>query len=205
MATIPSIKGSVLAGHVEVLKKYLDTNPVDAATLESRFEPGDLKLLDHTIPTARWYDVRIHTRILEFLRDYEGSGSNQYLVDAGMRSAENLIRSGTYQQMDYLRRTRLSAQSSAQDRFVAFGHDLRLLVSVTHSIVNFSAPGLIEDPDHELRYIIEHQQAEDYPEVLCWTTQGFCNRMAAEHGNPDLWYWERPRPDLVWYRMNRSV
>ena len=64
MAAIPSIKGSVLAGHVEVLKKYLDTHPVDAATLQGRFEPGDLKLLDQTIPAASWYDVRIHTRIM---------------------------------------------------------------------------------------------------------------------------------------------
>ena len=64
---------------------------------------------------------------------------------------------------------------------------------------------MIEDPDHELRYIIQYPDAEAFPEVLCWTTLGFTNRMAAEHGNPDLWYWERPRPDLVWYRMNRSV
>ena len=27
-------------------------------------------------------------------------------------------------------------------------------------------------------------------------TQGFCDRMAEEHGSPDLWIWERPRPEL---------
>jgi len=205
MATIPSIKGSVFAGHAEILKKYLDTHPMDPATLESRFEPGDLKLVSGPITAATWYDIRIYTRILEFLRDYEGNGSNQYLVNSGMRSAENLIRSGTYQQMDYLRRTQVNAKSSERDRFVAFGRDLRLLMTVTQSLLNFASNELIEDPNHELRYIMQRSDAEHYPEVLCWTTQGFCNRMAAEHGNPDLWFWERPRLDLVWFRMNRSV
>jgi hypothetical protein len=205
MATIPSIKGSVFAGHAEILKKFIDTHPLDSATLESRFEPGDLELLSRSIPAASWYDIRIYTRIMEFLRDYEGNGSNQYLINSGMRSAESLIRSGMYQQFEYLQRTQLNAQSNERDRFVAFGRDLRLLMTVNQSILNFSPNELLEDPDHELRHIIQHIDAEHYPEVLCWTTQGFCNRMAAEHGNPDLWFWERPSRDLVWFRMNRSL
>lgn len=93
----------------------------------------------------------------------------------------------------------------AHERFVAFGRDLRLLMTVNESILNFSPNELVEDPDHELRHVIQHRDAEHYPEVLCWTTQGFCNRMAAEHGAPDLWFWERPGRDVVWFRMNRSV
>ena len=206
MAAIPSIKGSVMAGRAEILKKFLDANPVDAATLESRFEPGDLKLLlEQPIASARWYDIRIYARMQEFLRDFEGNGSNQYLVDSGMRSAESLIRAGTYQQMDYLRRTQHSSKSSEEERFAAFGRDLRLLITVSYSILNFAPCEVIEDPNHELRHIIQHTDAKDYPEVLCWTNQGFTNRMAAEHGSPNLWYWERPRRDLVWFRMNRSV
>ena len=90
MAAIPSIKGAVLAGHAEVLKKYLDTHSLDPATLESRFEPGDLELLKRPIAAASWYDIRIYARLVEFLRDYEGNGSNQYLVNSGVRSAEGL-------------------------------------------------------------------------------------------------------------------
>ena len=205
MATIPSIKGSVLAGHAEILKKLLDTRPLDRATLESRFEPGDLDLLRGRISAASWYDIRIYTRMMEFLRDYEGDGSNQYLVNSGIRTAENLIRSGIYQQFEYLQRTQLNSKSSPQERFAAFGRDLRLLITVNGSLLNFSANELLEDPDHALRYVIQHRDAEHYPEVLCWTTQGFTNRMAEEHGNPDLWFWERPRRDLLWFRMNRSV
>jgi len=47
--------------------------------------------------------------------------------------------------------------------------------------------------------------AADYPEILCWTSQGFCNRMAEEHGDADLWTWGRPRPDVVQFRMTREV
>jgi len=205
MAAIPSIKGYVLAGYAEVLKKYLDTHPLDPATLESHFEPGDLELLSRPIAAVSWYDIRIYARLVEFLRDYEGKGSNQYLVNSGMRSAEGLIHAGRYQQMDYLRRTQLNSKSSAEDRFVAFGRDLRLLITVNPSLLNFAPPGLIEDPDQELRYIIQYPDAEAFPEVLCWTTLGFTNRMAAEHGSPDLWHWERPRRDLVWFRMNHPV
>ncbi len=64
---------------------------------------------------------------------------------------------------------------------------------------------MIEDPENPLRWIIHHSEAEDYPEALCWTSQGFCNRMAEEHGHPDLWYWERQRVDLVELRMNREI
>ena len=205
MATTPSIKGSVVMGHAELLKKFIDTHSVDAATLERHFEPGDLELLSGPISAISWYDIRSYARMLEFLRDHEGNGSNQYLVNSGMRSAENLIRSGTYQQMDYLRRTQLNTKSDAHERFVAFGRDLRLLMTVSGSILNFSPSELVQDPDHEFRYIIQHRDAEHFPEVLCWTTQGLCNRMAEEHGNPDLWYWERPSLDLLWFRMNRSV
>lgn len=205
MATIPSIKGSVFAGHAEILKKYLEKHSVDAATLESRFEPGDLELVNGTIMAANWCDIRIYTRVLEFLRDYDGNGSNQYLVNAGIRSAENLIRSGMYQQFDYLQRVQVTDKSDETERSVAFRRDLRLLITVSQSILNFAPMHLLEDPDHELRYVLEHREAEHFPEVLCWTTQGFCNRMAAEHGVVDLWFWERPSRNRVWFRMNRSV
>ena len=43
------------------------------------------------------------------------------------------------------------------------------------------------------------------PEALCWRSDGFVNQMAAIHGDEDLWRWERPRQDLVLFRMTRSL
>jgi hypothetical protein len=89
---------------------------------------------------------------------------------------------------------------------MAFGRDLRLLTTITGSILSLDLDSkVIEDPDHPSRWVIRHERAEAYPEILCWTSQGFCNRMAEEHGDPDLWYWERPAHDIVTFRMNREV
>jgi hypothetical protein len=53
--------------------------------------------------------------------------------------------------------------------------------------------------------MIVHTCKAPFPEVLCWTSQGFCNRMAEEHQTPDLWRWNRLRPDLVQFRMQYSL
>jgi hypothetical protein len=205
MARIPSIKGSIVASHAEVLQKYLAKAHVPASVLARRFEPGELELLAGPIEATRWYDIRLYTRLLEFLRDYPGERSNQYLIDAGRRSAENLIRAGIHQQLEYLRRTQHKERIDAAERFAAFGRDLRLLSSITGSILNFSEVTVVQDPEHALRWMLQRADAREFPEVLCWSTQGFSNRMAEEHGAPDLWRWERPEPDVVRYRMNREV
>ena len=205
MARIPSIKGSIVASHAEVLQKYLAEAQVPASTLARRFEPGDLEIFAGPIDAARWYDIRLYKRLLEFLRDYPGEGDNQYLIDAGRRTAENLIRAGIHQQLEYLRRTQHKERIDAAERFAAFGRDLRLLSSITGSILNFSDVAVVRDPEHSLRWILRRADAREFPDVLCWTTQGFSNRMAEEHGSPNLWYWERPDPDTVQYRMNREV
>jgi hypothetical protein len=205
MEKIPSIKGSIVASHAEVLQKYLAKAQLPASTVARRFEPGDLEILSAPIDATRWYDIRLYKRLLEFLRDYPGEGSNQYLIDAGRRSAENLIRAGIHQQLEYLHRTQHQERIDAAERFAAFGRDLRLLSTITGSILNFSAVTVVPDPEHPRRWVLRRADAREFPDVLCWTTQGFSNRMAEEHGSPDLWYWERPEPDLVRYRMRREV
>jgi len=201
----PSIKGVVLGGHAEALAKYLASHAVDGSVLERHFVPGDLELLGGWIHPTTWYEIGIYARLLGFLREEMAQGSNQFLIDAGRRTAESLIRAGTYPPFEYLRQIRLVKESSAGDRFLAFGRDLQHLMAVHALMLNFAPNRLVIDPDHADRYVIEHVQADAYPEVLCWTTTGFCNRMAEEHGSPGLWRWERPRRDTVWYRMTRPV
>ena len=205
MPQLPSIKGSVVAGHAEVLQKYLASRTVAPADLERRFRPGDLELLAGPIRSADWYDISMYRRLLEFRCDYPGEGDNGYRVSAGRRSAEALIRAGIYQQMEYLRRTQHSVMEDPRERFLAFGRDLRLLCSMTQSILNFVRVEVVVDLEHPERWMQEYHEATTYPEVLCWTTQGFCNRMAEEHGSPDLWRWERPDPSLVRFRMTRAL
>jgi hypothetical protein len=69
------------------------------------------------------------------------------------------------------------------------------------SLLNFGRQQVKNDPQRADRWIMEYADVAPYPEALCWTTDGFVNRMAKQHGEPDLWKWDRPRPDLVLYRM----
>jgi hypothetical protein len=205
MPVVPSIKGSVLAGHAEVLMKYLASHQVEPAVLEKRFPDGELGLLARPISAVGWYDLSIYQRTLEFLRDYAGRGSNDYLLDAGTRSAEALIRAGFYQQLEYLRRTQVAGSEGPAERFQAFGRDLRLMCSLNQSIMNFTICNVKEDPEHPDRWMFDYRCSAPFPEVLCWTTQGFCNRMAEEHGSPDLWRWSMPNPTYVQFRMQYSL
>lgn len=206
MSTRAAIKGSVVANHAEVLKKYLDQHHPEEALLERHFEAGELDtLMDRIDPTA-WYDIEMYRRLLEFLRDHDGGGSNAYLEEGGRRSAENLIRAGIHAQFEYLRRTQHADKISAEERSGAFGRDLRLLSTISASILNFTESSVIPDPDRPLRWIIQNDATHPYPEVLCWTAQGFSNRMAEEHGaGRQLWSWKRRSPTLVQFHMCRDI
>jgi hypothetical protein len=107
--------------------------------------------------------------------------------------------------MEYLNRTQVAQQKDARARFLAFGRDLRLLTTIYGSILNFGRQLVKDDPQHADRYVLEYVEVAPYPVALCWTTDGFVNRMATQHGEPDLWRWERVRPDLIVFRMDRSL
>jgi hypothetical protein len=202
---VPSIKGSVFSHCVEKLLKLISAGKISWDELPNHLEPGDITILRSPIHATQWYDIRIYERILLLNRDIGGDGSNGCLLQWGMKSAARLIEAGLYQQLDYLDRTRFSKATDAQARFLAFGKDLRLLTSLTSSVLNFVRVEVKVDPERDDRYLIEYSDAAALPEVFCWTNQGFINRMAAQHGEPDLWRWERPAPDRVVYRMIRSV
>ncbi len=98
----------------------------------------------------------------------------------------------------------LGAESNAHTRYLLFGRDLRLLDTLSASIYNFGRWQAKLDPEHEDRSILEISEASAFPDALCWTTEGFINRMATQHDEPD-WRWGRARLDLIGYRMTRSV
>ncbi len=205
MASAPSIKGSIFGRAIEDLRKLVDAGEIDRAELERRLEPRDLPVLDEEIWPGSWYDVQTYGRLLDLLKEVEGRGRNEYLSERGKQSAEVLLEKGLYQQLDYLNRTQVASAREPEERFLAFGRDLKLLVSLHHAIMNFGRQEVRPDPDHADRYMIELHEADCCPESLCWTTTGFMNRMSREHGKGDLWTWERIRPDLVVFRMRRAA
>ena len=133
----------------------------------------------------------------ELLRDIAGEGSNEYLRQQGRQTARRLLEAGLYGQLEYLQRTEVSKVADAKARYEAFGRDLRLLTSLSASILNFSRWTAEPDPERTRRYCIVVSDAVDFPEVLCWRSDGFVNEMATRHDDADLWGWDRPSRDRI--------
>jgi hypothetical protein len=205
MAGVPSIKGSIFAFAAEDLAKLVSVGKVPAGDLARRLTAEDRAILDQPIQLTGWYPVAAYDRMLALLLEYEGHGSIAYLKERGVRSADRLIQAGIYAQMEYLNRVQVQKAADPQQRFQAYGRDLRLLSTLSGSILNFSRWQPKPDPRHPDRYVIEVSEAEAYPELLCWTTDGWINRMASQHGDDELWRWKRVRPDLIVFEMTRSL
>jgi len=204
MPALPSIKGSLFSGIAESVLKLVSSGQISRDELGRRLEPGDLEILDQVVQLTQWYDIRLYERLVVLLRDVEGGGHNEYLRQRGAAAAERLLKAGLYQQMEYLSRTQAGKVTDPKERFLAFGRDLRLLTTLSASLLNFSRWQVQPDPEWPDRYRIEISEATAYPEVLAWQTDGLMNRMATQHGKPNLWSWERVRPDLIVFRMTRS-
>ncbi|HTO06855.1 MAG TPA: hypothetical protein VMR86_07325 [Myxococcota bacterium] len=205
MPTLPSIKGSVFCAAVEDIHKLLAAHKLERSELSRWLKPKDLTYLESPIQPFEWYDIRSYARMGELLRDVEGGGSNEYLKRRGAKNARRLLEAGLYSQLEYTRSTSFGRESDKKARAEAFGRDLRRLITLTSSILNFSRIEVKPDPEHPLRWMMETLQAKEYPEVLCWSTEGLINEMARQHATPDLWTWTRPEPDRIVWRMTRDI
>ena len=205
MEFVPSIKGSIFGNAVEDLLKLIGQRELSRSELETALGSEGMLQFDQSIQPTRWYDVATYGRMLEVLRDLVGDGQDTYLNQRGAESADALLENGMYQQMEYLSRTQVASASTPDERFRAFGRDLNLLVSLHRAIMNFGAQTATIDPDHADRYVIEFADSIHCPDPLCYTTTGFMNRMAKQHGPDDLWTWSRPDPNLILFRMTRTA
>jgi hypothetical protein len=205
MGAIPSIKGSVFASVVEDVRKLIERGGVTQAEAARRLTPEDLRLLGAEIYVSHWYDIRSYARLSELLRDVEGDGDDEFLRQKGRDTAKRLLEAGLYAQLEYLQRAGVAKAKDTAARFEAFGRDLRLLTTLSGSILNFSRWTPMPDPAQDGRYVIQVSDAKDMPEALCWRSDGFVNEMASQHGDEDLWTWARQGKDLVVFRMTRSL
>jgi hypothetical protein len=205
MPTPPSIKGRIFAPAVEDLQKLVADDAVDRAGLARWLRPQDFSLLDAPIVATEWYAIDTYARILDALRDVAGGGRNDYLCQRGVRSAERLLEAGLYQQFEYLNRTQVQRETDPRARFLAFGRDLKLLTTLSSSILSFSRWEAKPSEDEAERYVIEVSEAADFPDNLGWTSEGFVNGMAKIHGDSDLWRWRRAARDRVVFRMIRPI
>ena len=205
MAQKPCIKGTAITSLVEDMRKLLSDGKISQRDIESRLTAEDLALLEETVTTSSWYDIHSYRRLTELLRDIEGEGRDEYVRERGRARGQKLIEGGLYQQMEYLGRSRVRRAMDPKARFEAYGKDLKLLVTLSQSLLNFSTWKVLPDPDHGDRYRIEVHDAADFPDVLGWSSEGLIDAMAELHGMSGLWSWERIAPDFVVFRMLRPA
>jgi hypothetical protein len=195
----------VFASVVEDVAKLLARGDVSRSDASRWLTAEDLAALERTVVVSSWYDIRSYDRMNQLLLEIEGGGRPEYLRGRGRETARRLLDAGFYSQMEYLQRTQVTRETEQGARIAAFGRDLRLLSSLSASILNFSRWTARIDANHADRYVIEVSEATDFPETLCWRSDGFINEMAARHSGGDLWDWVRPARDRVLFCMLRPV
>jgi hypothetical protein len=204
MSQGPSIKGILLAIDVEDVHKRIAAGDVTRAELARRLPPKALAVLDGPLHTGLWYDIEIANALLALLGDLAGDRV-AFLLARGAGAAQKLFDSGLYQQMEYVKRMQVKAESDPAARAAAYGRDLRLTTTLSASTFNFTQWVVRPDPDHACRFCVEVAGAAQLPDAHCWTTQGFMNWIAGQAGRPELWRWTRPAPDRVVFRMTSDV
>lgn len=204
MAETPSMKGSLITELAEDVRKLVADGKVSRAELERHLTPEDLAILDSEIVVSRWYDVRFYARCAELLRNSVGGGDDQYLVQRGLERGRKLIEAGLYQQMEYAMRPQVQREMDPEARFRAYGHDLRLFVTLSKSLLNFTEWSTTIDPEHDDRYLIVVEHADAYPDALAWATEGLIDSMASRHGLVNMWRHHRTG-DRIEFRMTRPV
>ena len=127
--------------------------------------------------------------------------------ERGAAAAKRLAEAGLYQQMELVGRSR-DEDLDGDAAFEAYGRSLRLITTLSGSLLNFGRFAVEVDPDHPDRYCIEIHEADDVPEVLAHTTEGFINAMAemapayrSYHGR--MWKLEQSG-GRIRYRMTRA-
>jgi len=201
----PSIKGSAITGTLEDVQKLVQKGVVSETELERRLTPDALALVQEPIAASQWYDMRAVASLVELLWDVEGHGDPAYMRRRGEQIAERLLEAGLYAQLEFVKRSKLDQQSDPKARFEAFGRDLRLINTLSGSMLNFGRWISRPDPEYDGRYLIEIHEATALPVPTSLATEGFINHLMKEMREAARWRLERPRPDLVVYRMDRPL
>jgi len=205
--TKPAIKGTLFAAVVDDLRRLLDSGAVGQSVLEAELAKEELALLDEKVNATGWYCIHTYHRMVGLLCRAEGGGLDDYWHERGMRAADRLVDAGIYQQMDYIGRTQASGERDPEARFRALAKDMRLLLSVHASVLNFGDWNTVVDPDHGDRYRVEITAIGGIPDGIFLAATGMFNRMSALANSPKTHGWEFARlaPDFVVIRMTGAA
>lgn len=202
MTNPPSIKGSAFTGVVETVKDLIDKMGVSDEELSRHFSAEDLETVSGFISPSRWYDLGLHDRLLQFIREKLGLRTIQETARA---SARALIDSGLYQQTVYLKENEVTAVSP-QERSEVLGRNLKITSTMSQMLFNCSRWEPKPDPEHPDRHILEITEGGAFRDLNLIGIVAFVNEMAGSRGSQDdLWQWRRVSPDVVELYMTRAA
>lgn len=207
----PSVKGTIIDAVVQNLIRLREAGRVTDEQLEVRLEADELALLEGKVNTAAWYPMTSYTRILTLLGEVEGDGNPVYFIDRGRANARHLMEGGLYEQLAFLTRWTESLKQGSVDEanmIRTYASKLKIVVSLASTIYNVGKWVVEDDEDHPDRVRIAVREAADYSEPMRLAAEGFlneCGKVRGRVGGADLYVSERPRPDLILFRMNRDI
>ena len=190
--SVPSIKGSVFASVVEDVERLVREGRVSREEIEAKIGEEASSHLDESIQPSLWYPIESYRVLSEVLMEFEGGGRMEYMFERGERSAERLLAKGLYEQLRYAsekieRDTRAKVQSTG-----------RLIVTLAPAMFNFTKWSFHVDPETAKRFTIQVDDARDLPEVLRYSSAGFCHVVSETACRAKLSIrHERPRPDQI--------
>lgn len=203
MTATPSIKGSAFSNIAESVLNLGSAGRICRDELAKSLLPGKLDVIEGRIDPTGWHDILFHVRLHEVLEAVAGARAVQ---EAGENSAERLLEGGLYQQLSYLSRTRFSQVRDPARRLDAFASDLRLIVSLSGAIFNFSSWRVKPDPDWSDRCLIEVTDAGPFREIHLTSIAAFISRVSpARRASGNLRRWERGESSRLLFRMTENV
>lgn len=195
MSKPAAVKGSLVLGAVVAVRRLRDGGRVPAEQLAARLSGDALALIDQKIDVGRWYPMAAFCELLDVDWEIAGDRDPGFMRQGGAHTAERLFDRGIYQQLDYAQRTE---RVQSRDALV---RQARLITTITGTLYNFLEVEVNVDPQHPDRLEIHYHNAAEYSEALRYTTEGFMDWINRQHGSSQSWTSERPRPDLVIFRL----
>lgn len=199
------IKGTLFSGVIDDVNLALSTGALSHEMLEASLEASDLELLESKLAASAWVDILAYRRIVEVLASTSSLENREYWFERGRRASRRLLEMNIYQQLDYLGRLESVQTSDPKARFEAFGRDMKLLISLQSSLINFGVWTCVPDPKHEGRYQIEIRDVDGVPDGIFVATSGFFTGFGDTMERTLHWAFERPDPDLALIRMLRRL
>jgi hypothetical protein len=186
----PSVKGSLFKGVWDEVHRHLTQGAITRDMLAQALKPEELETLDREVAIAAWYPIGTYARLLRFLRDTVGDGSDEWLRRSGEESARRMVGLGIYGQLD--------ERSEAWEKRVG-----KMMVTLAPAIFSFSHWAMEEADGESFRIVIT--EAGPMPEEVAVRAHGFVHFLAERAaGGPVAVRYERPAPGPIVFRSRRT-